>query len=209
MTAERITVLIVDDHFLVRQGIVALLSTAPDIAVAGEASTGAEGIALHASLRPTVALIDLRLPDMEGGQVIRAIRQASPGARLIALSSYEGDQDIHAALEAGAATYLLKRSVQHDLLEAIRAAAAGTAALPDEVEKRLAVRSRFGELTAREREVLDLLARGRANKEIAVILDVSVNTVNTHVAHIIEKLGAEDRTHAVATAVRRGLVRLD
>jgi len=207
--SDKIRVLVADDHFLVRRGIAALLSATEDLMLVAEARDGREAIVLYRSERPDVAILDVRMPGLDGPGAIRGIRAEFPDARLVALSNYEGDEEIHGALAAGAATYLLKRSVHEELTDTIRAVFRGEGKLPAEVKAKLAARGGQPVLTTRERHVLTQIAAGRSNKEIAAALGLSVNTINTHVAKLLGKLDAVDRTQAVATAVQRGLVRLD
>lgn len=206
---KTIRVLVADDHPLIRQGIKAVLSTCDDIQVVAEASDGEEAVRAYHQHQPDVVLLDVRMPACDGPTAIKRIRESAPQARIIAISHYDGDQDILRCLEAGAATYLLKRSVDDELPQTIRAVEAGHSTLPTEVAARLSASAGKSNLTEREREVLSLLAIGRSNKEIALALKVSVNTVNTHVASILSKLGAEDRTQAARLAVLRGFVHLE
>jgi two-component system, NarL family, response regulator len=203
-----IRVLIVDDHPLVRSGLVAVLQEAPDIEVVAECSDGAEGVACHAEHRPDVTLMDLRMPRLGGVEAIRAIVAACPGARIVALTTYDGDADIYRALDAGACAYLLKNVVGRDVTEAVRGAAAGRRMIPPVVAERLALHTPRADLTAREIEVLGFAARGLRNKEIAGAIGRAEDTVKVHLRHIMSKLGVSDRTRAVTFALERGIIHL-
>ncbi len=203
-----ITVLTVDDHDLVRKGIAAILSTEPEIELVGEAANGRDAVRLFNELKPAVTLMDLRLPDMSGIDVAREIRRSHPDAKILALTSYDGDQDIYRALEAGVRGYLLKEVVHSEVIRGIRMVHAGKRFMPQEVTAHL--NGFFPEvaLTSREVEVLQLIARGLGNKEVGEILGTAAGTVKAHVQSILSKLGAKDRTHAVALAIRRGIIHL-
>ena len=203
-----ITVLSVDDHDLVRKGLAAILSTEPEMTLIGEANSGAEAIRLFAKYRPDVTLMDLRLPDMSGIEVTREIRNSFPHARIIALTSYDGDQDIYRALEAGVRGYILKEIVHTEVIRAIRLVHAGKRFIPSEVTDQLSEFFPEVALTPREVEVLSLVARGLGNKEVGHILGTAAGTVKAHVQSILGKLGAKDRTHAVTIALRRGIIHL-
>lgn len=211
MTTEgiRIRVLNADDHPVVRAGIAAMLANEPDLVLVAEATNGAEAVALFKSHRPDVVLIDLRMPVLDGVGAIEAIRAVDPGARLVALTTYEGDADIYRALTAGACGYLLKDALVEELVGAIRAAAAGKRVIPPAVATRLAEFTPRDDLSAREREVLVLVARGLGNSEIARAIGRSTDTVKAHLDHVFQKLGARDRTHAVTIALQRGIIHLD
>jgi DNA-binding NarL/FixJ family response regulator len=204
----RIRVLAADDHPVVRLGIAAMLANEPDLEVAAEAGNGAEAVALFEARRPDVVLMDLQMPEMGGVAAIRAIRALDPGARVIALTTYEGDADIHRALSAGACAYLIKDALVEELVAAIRSAAAGRRVIPAPVAVRLAEFTPRADLTAREQEVLRHVARGLANKEIARAIGRSSETVKAHLESIFQKLGARDRTHAVTIALQRGIIHL-
>jgi DNA-binding NarL/FixJ family response regulator len=201
-------VLVVDDHPIVREGVIALVDRQPDMVVVGEAGSGREAIARFRELRPDVALVDLRLPDLDGLEVTAAICADWPSSRILVLSTYDGDEDIHQALRAGARGYLRKEALREDLVAAVRAVHAGRRFIPAEVAMRLAERPPASELTARERDVLRLIVEGRSNKEIAAALGLTEGTVKGYVNTMLAKLGASDRTQAAITALRRGLVRL-
>jgi DNA-binding NarL/FixJ family response regulator len=201
-------ILVADDHFIVRSGLVALIDSEPDMKVVAQATDGAQAIEAYARHRPDVALVDLRMPVLGGNQVIEAVRRDFPAARLLVLTAYNGDEDIHRALAGGARGYLLKSSTGDDLIPAIRAVAAGGQWIPSDVASRLAVRRDYPALTHREIEVLREIARGRANKEIADHLAISENTVKDHLKSIRGKLQVSGRTEAVTLAVQRGIIEL-
>lgn len=204
----RIRVLIVDDHPLMRVGISAMIDAEPDMSVVGQAANGDEAIALYASLRPDLVLMDLRLPGRSGVEAIRAIRAQSAEARFVVLTTYEGDEDIHQALEAGARGYLIKGMPHSALIEALRKVHGGGRFLPAPVTRALASRHPEGELSPREREVLQQLVDGKSNREIAGALGIKEATVKSHVSVILMRLDVADRTQAVVVALRRGLARL-
>lgn len=203
-----IRILSVDDHDLVRKGIAAIVATEPDLQLVAQANGGREAIRLFRQHVPDVTLMDLRLPDCGGIEVTREIRKEFPEARIIALTSYDGDQDIYRALEAGVRGYLLKEMVHTEIVRAIRAVFSGKRFIPSEVTEQL--NGFFPEvaLTRREVEVLSLVARGFGNKEVGDVLGTAPGTVKAHVQSILSKLGAKDRTHAVTIALRRGIIHL-
>lgn len=205
---DKIRILSVDDHDLVRKGIAAILSTEGDLDLVAAANCGAEAIALFRQHQPDVTLMDLRLSDMSGSEVTAAIRQEFPEARIIALTSYDGDQDIYRALEAGVRGYLLKEMVHTEVVKAIRVVHAGKRFIPAEVAQQLTGFFPDVALTPREVEVLGLVARGLGNKEVGDVLGTAPGTVKAHVQSILSKLGAKDRTHAVTIALRRGIIHL-
>jgi DNA-binding NarL/FixJ family response regulator len=207
-TTATIRVLCVDDHPVVREGIAAIISLQPDMTMAGTAATGREAIERFVALRPDVSLVDLRLPDMSGFDVIRAIRDKSPNARIIVLSSHEGDVDIQRALEAGAQGYVAKGIVRDELLDIIRGVHAGKRRLPAAVAQKLAEHMADEAISPRELEVLSLMAAGKRNKEIAGDLSIAEDTVKMHVRNILAKLQVSDRTEAVTIALRRGIIQL-
>jgi len=204
-----IRVLCVDDHRLMREGIVRIVSLQPDIVVVAEARTGQEAVEQFLKHRPDVTLMDMQMPVMSGLQAIRAIRRAEPDARVVVLTMYQGDEDIYRALQAGATSYLLKDSVPDDLIRVIREAHAGNAIMSDDVAAKLASRASQPTLTDRELQVLELLAAGQRNKEIAATLSISEDTARTHIKSIFVKFNVHDRTAALAEAVRRGIVHID
>lgn len=203
-----IRILVVDDHPLLREGIAALVNGQTDMQLVAEASNGNEALTQYRLHRPDVTLMDLQMPTMSGIETIIAIRDESPNARIIVLTTYGGDVQVVRALKAGACGYVLKRHVHKAVLDTIRAVHAGQKRISPEVAAELADHAGEEELTAREIAVLQLVALGNTNKEIAVQLRVSDETVKSHVTNILEKLGANDRTHAVTTALRRGIIGL-
>ena len=205
---HRISILIADDHFIVRSGLVAVIQSEPDLLVVAQASDGAQAAELYARHQPDVALLDLRMPIKNGNDAIELIRRDFPQARILVLTAYSGDEDIHRALEAGARGYVLKSSTGDGLIPAIRAVAAGEHWIPQDVASRLAVRSAYEALTQREIEVLREIASGRANKEIAQHLAISEHTVKDHLKNILGKLQVAGRTEAVTAAVRRGIIEI-
>ena len=203
-----IRIMIADDHPVVREGFAAMIETEPDMAVVGQARSGEEALELFRRERPDVTLMDLRMPGMSGVDAIRAIHRESPDSRLIVLTTYDGDEDIDRALEAGAQAYLLKDMFCEEILAAIRAVHAGQRRIPAAVGTRLAERMSGLDLSEREHQVLELVATGKSNKEIATGLQITEATVKGHLTNILGKLGVRDRTQAVLTALRRGIVRL-
>jgi two-component system, NarL family, response regulator len=204
-----IRVLVVDDHPMIRAGLTATIEPEPDMTVVGSASTGREGLELYRQHQPDVMLIDLKMPEMGGVEAIRTIRAEFPSAKIIVVSTYQGDEDIYRALEAGAVTYLLKDTLAERMIGVIREVAQGGRPIPPEVAERLTGRMFQPALTNRETEVLQLIARGMRNKEIAAELNISDETAQGHVKNILAKLSVHDRTEAVAVAIRRGIVHLD
>lgn len=201
-----IRVLVVDDHALVRQGVAAVVDREPDMSVVGEAGTGEEAVERYRVLVPDVTVMDLGLPGIDGVQAMTRIRAEFPRSRFIALTVYEGDEDIHGALEAGAQAYLLKNVVPAQLVDTIRAVHAGLRRLPHELAEKLSERGPGPGLTPREIEVLRLMASGLSNVEIARMLKITRGTAKWFVSRILEKLGADDRTEAVTTALERGVL---
>ncbi|HEY2017550.1 MAG TPA: response regulator transcription factor [Bryobacteraceae bacterium] len=209
MTAANIvTIVIVDDHPVVRDGLNAMLSAEPDLQVLGEAGTGTEALEMVKRLRPSVVLMDLLLPDIGGAEVIRQICSRYSDINFIVLTTLAGDEEIYRALEAGARGYLFKDMARKELVQAIRAVHKGARYIPGPVGSRIAENLPRTDLTAREIEVLQLVAAGLRNKEIAFRIAVSEATVNAHVKHVLQKLHASDRTQAVTTALKRGIIRL-
>jgi DNA-binding NarL/FixJ family response regulator len=198
----------VDDHPLLREGIAAIINNQPDMVLEAGASTGSEGIEMFRRYRPDITLMDLRLPDISGIDVVIAIRSQFPEARIIMLSTFKGDVDIQRALKAGAYGYLLKSTPRRDLVETIRNVHSGKKSVPAEVAAHLAEHLSGEALTDREIDVLRHIAAGGRNKDIAERLFIAEETVKVHVRHIMEKLGANDRTEAMVIAVRRGIIRL-
>jgi len=206
--SDKIGVFIVDDHPVIRDGLRAMLSVEPDINVLGEAGTGEECLDRYFAMRPAITIMDLLLPDIDGIEVIRQICDKSSDAQIIVLTTLGGDADIYRALEAGARGYLFKDMARKDLVQAIRRVHGGLRFVASQVGARLAEYLPRHDLSVREIEVLQLVAGGRKNKEIAHRLAVSEATVNAHIKHILEKLNASDRTHAVTTGLRRGIIKL-
>jgi two-component system NarL family response regulator len=204
-----IRIMVVDDHHIVRQGLVALLKTTQEVQVVAEAADGQQAVEMYRKHRPDVTLMDLRLPNMNGVEAITQIRRENPAARVIVLTTFDGDEDIYRALQAGARGYLLKGTDTDALMDAIRAVHAGRSRIPPFVAERLAERMGGPALTARELDVLKCIVRGRSNKEIASDLFISEATVKTHINSILGKLGVGDRTQAATTALQRGIVHFD
>jgi DNA-binding NarL/FixJ family response regulator len=207
-TNQNIRVLCADDHPLVRKGIAAILANEPDIELVGEAGNGREAVEKFRRLKPDVTLMDLRMPELDGIAAAALIRSEFPEAKLIALTSFDGDQDIYRALEAGVRGYLLKETVHTDIVHAVRLVHSGKRLMPPEVAERLAEYFPQAALTPREVEVLTLVARGLGNKEIADELGTASGTVKMHVQNILSKLKATDRTHAVTIGLQRGIIHL-
>jgi len=208
MSQAAIRVMFVDDHPMLRAGLAVTIEGEWDMAVVAEASTGEDAVDLYREHRPDVVLMDLRLPGMSGVDAIRAIREFDREARVIVLTTFDGDEDIYRSLQAGARGYLLKDMLRKELIDAIRAVHAGRAYYSPVVAARLAERLPRQELSTRETEVLQLVAEGKSNKEIAAVLGLSDGTVRIHLSHIFEKLGVHDRTQAAMQAVQRGIVKL-
>ena len=208
-STERIRVLTADDHPVLREGIAALLEAQNDMFLVGEAANGREAIELFRKHRPDVTLMDLELPEMSGIDAIAEIRREFPQARILVLTTYKGDVHAARALEVGALGYLLKNALRKELLDAIRAVHAGRKCVPAEIAIDIIEHHYSDPLTTREIEVLRLIAAGNANKAIAAELHVADETVKGHVSTILAKLGANDRTHAVTIALKRGIMHLD
>ena len=205
----RAGVLVVDDHALLRTGVANIINQEPDLRVVGEAGNGVEALEAFERHRPDVTLLDLRMPLMEGVEAIRRIRDRDPRARVIVLTTYDTDEEITRALKAGAKAYVLKDIPADELVRCIRDVLAGKTYLAPSAAAKLAEGVTRVRLTPREMSALQLLADGKANKEIATALDISERTVKTHLGHLFEKLGVTSRTEAVRVASRRGLVRLE
>jgi two-component system NarL family response regulator len=209
VTKESIRVLIVEDHHVVRQGLVALLNVVDGLEVVGEAADGVEAIAQFRKCQPDITLVDLRLPRLSGVEVIERVRMETPQARFIVLTTYDGDEDIYRALQAGAKAYLLKGMTSEELIATIRMVHAGKSYIPPEIAQKLAERMGTKELTPREFDVLEQIVRGKSNKEIATELTISEATVKTHINSLLSKLGVTDRTQAATAAIQRGIVPLE
>jgi len=207
-SAEKIKVMVVDDHPLMRVGVASIINARADMAVVDQTGTGEEAVALFPQHRPDVTLMDLRLPKMSGVDSIRAIRERWPAARFVVLTTYEGDEDIHRALEAGAKGYVIKGMPYQTLIDALVRVHSGGRFLPPPVARALAARMPDSELSSREQEVLRHLVDGMTNKEIANLLGITEATVKCHVSTILMRLNVSDRTQAVVTALQRGLVHL-
>lgn len=205
---EPIRILSVDDHPLLRAGVIALIQTQPDMKMVGEATCGREAIEMFRATRPNITLMDLQMPDMNGLDAMIAIRGEFPEARIIVLTTYEGDVLAHRALKAGARAYILKGMVRKELLDTIRAVHTGRRHVQSEVAIELADHAADDALTTREIEVLSLIGGGNSNKAIADKLSIAEHTVKGHVKSILSKLGASDRTHAVMLGIKRGIIQL-
>jgi DNA-binding NarL/FixJ family response regulator len=208
MNEHPIRIMVIDDQAVVRQGFVALINTVADMSVIAEGINGRQAIELYRFHRPDVTLMDLRMPELGGVEAIVAIRKEFPDARLIVLTTYDGDEDIYRSLQAGAQGYLLKDMFFEELEDAIRKVHAGSRRIPPQVAERLAERMGSSELTGREIEVLEQIVAGNNNKAIAQRLNISEATVKSHINSILSKLGVSDRTQAATTALQRGLVHL-
>ena len=203
-----IKVLCVDDHRIVREGLALIIGRQPDMEVVGTASSGEEAVEVFSLLRPDITLMDLNLRGMSGLDAIKVIRRLDSTARVIVLTMHNGEEYIHRALEAGAASYLLKDTLSDNLIGVIRDVFAGRRTLPADVEARLAERAGNAHLTPREVQVVELISQGMRNKEIAAALGISFETAQVHVKNILAKLKVQDRTAAVSVAVRRGIIQL-
>jgi two-component system, NarL family, response regulator len=206
--AAKIRVLVVDDHPIMRVGIAAIIQATPDMTTVAQAGSGEEAVELYEKYLPDVTLMDLRLPGMSGVEAIRILIARHRNAKFVVLTTYEGDEDIHQALEAGVRSYIIKGMPHDALVSALRRVHAGGRFLPTPVSRALSSRLPNSDLSAREREVLDLIAQGKSNKEIATELGISESTVKCHVSVILMRLNVTDRTQAVVTALQRGLVHL-
>jgi two-component system, NarL family, response regulator len=209
MTAtHKISVLVVDDHPIMRLGVAAIINSQNDMKVCGQAGSGEEAVKMFKKFRPDITLLDLRLPAMSGLEALRVIRHEDAHARCIVLTTYEGDEDIHQALAAGAMGYIIKGMSHDTLVDALRRVQTGTRFLPPPVARSLADRTPNSDLSPREREVLSLMVHGKSNREIATALGITEATVKCHVSVILARLEVNDRTQAVVAALQRGLEHL-
>jgi DNA-binding NarL/FixJ family response regulator len=206
--AKTIRILTADDHALLREGVASLVALETDMELVAQAATGRAAVEQFRRHQPDITLMDLQMPDISGIEAIIAIRSEFPEARIIVLTTYSGDIQVVRALKAGARGYLLKGNVHTDLLETIRAVHAGKKRIPPEVAAEVAMHTAEDQLTARELDVLNLIAKGSANKQIAAHLSIREDTVKSHVGNILDKLGANDRTHAVTIGLKRGIIDL-
>jgi two-component system NarL family response regulator len=206
METKKIRIMVIDDQAVVRQGFVSLINTVLDMEIVAEGSNGREAVELFRQHQPDITLIDLRMPLMSGVEAIAEIRREFPGARIIVLTTYDGDEDIYRSVQAGAQGYLLKDMFFEELESAIRKVHGGARLIPGSVAERLAARMSSSELTGRELEVLRQIVDGKSNKEIANVLSISEATVKSHINNILSKLGVSDRTQAATRALQRGIV---
>ena len=209
MTKESIRVMVVEDHHVVRQGLVALLNVVEGLEVVAQAADGVEAITMFRKHQPDITLMDLRLPRLSGVEVIQRVRMESPQARVIVLTTYDGDEDIYRALQAGARAYLLKGMTSEELIATILAVHAGKSHIPAAIAAKLAERIGTEELTPREFDVLEQIVHGKSNKDIGTELAISEATVKTHINNLLSKLGVTDRTQAATAAIQRGIVPLE
>jgi DNA-binding NarL/FixJ family response regulator len=208
MMTSPLTVLIIDDHFVVRSGLIASLEVEADLQIVGEAKRGDEALGVYQRLRPGVVLMDLQLPGLSGVLATAALCTFDPHARILVYSTFAQDDEVQSALAAGALGYVQKSASRDELLAAVRQVAAGGQYLPADLAQRLKNLRLCAAITSREREVLELIANGHANKQIASRFEISEDTVKRHVSHIIEKLGVNDRAQATAEAIRRGIIKV-
>jgi DNA-binding NarL/FixJ family response regulator len=206
--AHPIRVLIAEDHLIARVGVTTIINMQPDMRVIAEAANGAQAVELHRKHRPDITLMDMRMPGMSGLEAVIAIRAEQPEARIIALSTYGGDEDIRRALQSGVRAYLTKDVLHDELIRAIRAVHSGETYLPASVAAAIHAGALPAALSAREMEVLSLIVKGQGNKQIAYQLNIAEHTVKNHVKSILGKLGVEDRTQAATAAIQRGIIHL-
>jgi DNA-binding NarL/FixJ family response regulator len=204
----KIGILVADDRFIVRMGLIALVNTEPNMVIVGEAADGSQAVDLFGKHKPDLVLMDLRMPIKDGIEATIEIRSHDPNARVLMLTTFDGDTDIYRALQAGAQGYVLKNATGQELIPAIQAVASGQRWIPKEIAKRLASRKLFEELTQREVQVLQFLVKGLANKQIGEHLNISEHTVKDHLKSVFGKLQVEDRTEAVTAAIQRGIIHL-
>jgi two-component system, NarL family, response regulator len=207
-TGQPLTILVADDHPVVREGLISMINRRPDMQVVAEAANGHEAVQKFLAQSPDIGLLDIRMPMMEGIETVSAIREKQPNARLVVLSSYETEEDVYRAVQAGARGYLVKTATKEELVDCIHAVCEGGTWIPTDVGSKLAKRVSDPNLTERELDVLRAVAAGKSNKEIGVKFDISEATVKVHVTHILEKLKVTGRTEAINAAVKRGLVRI-
>jgi len=206
--SDKIRILVAEDHLVARVGVTTIVNMQPDMTVVAEATNGTQAVELYRQHRPDIALLDLRMPGMTGIEAAAAIRKEFPQARMIALTTYGGDEDIRRTLAAGVQAYLTKDVLHDELIKAIRAVHAGQTYLPASVAAALAAQMPRPDLSARELQVLELIVRGLANKQIAYSLSIAEHTVKNHVKSILSKLGVQDRTQAATAAIQRGIIHL-
>jgi len=206
--SERIRILVAEDHLVARVGVTTIVNMQPDMTVVAEASNGQQAVEMYRQHVPDVALLDMRMPILDGVAAAKAIRGEFPGARMIALTTYGGDEDIRRALAAGVQAYLTKDVLHDELLKAIRAVHGGQTYLPAAVAAALAAQMPRPDLSSREVQVLELIVQGQANKQIAYSLGIAEHTVKNHVKNILSKLGVQDRTQAATAAIQRGIIHL-
>ncbi len=206
---KKIRVMVVDDHFVVRMGLSGSINVEGDMTVSAEASTGEQALVTYRKDRPDIVLMDLKLPGMSGVEATKAICKEFPGASVIMLSTHDGEEDIYRSLQAGARAYVLKTAARQELIDTIRGVHSGERCISPAVGARLAERMTHPDLTAREIGVLELIVKGKSNKEIASALSIAEVTVKLHVGHILTKLGVNDRTQATTTALQRGIIHLE
>jgi DNA-binding NarL/FixJ family response regulator len=206
--SEKIRILVADDHLVARVGVTTIVNLQPDMTVIAEAANGQQAVELFRKYLPDVTLLDLRMPGMTGVEAALAIREEFPNARMVALTTYGGDEDIRRALSAGVQAYLTKDVLHDELIKAIHAVHAGQTYLPAAVAAALAAQMPRPDLSAREVQVLELIVRGLANKQIAYSLSIAEHTVKNHVKNILSKLGVQDRTQAATAAIQRGIIHL-
>jgi DNA-binding NarL/FixJ family response regulator len=204
----KITIVLADDHPMLREGLAAVIANEPDMELIGQASNGREAVEQYHSLQPDIMLVDLQMPELDGIQAVQQIRQVHPSARIIVLTTYAGDVLAHRALAAGARAYVLKGSLRKDLIDTIRAVARGLKRVDPDIAATMAQHTGEDLLTEREIAVLKLAALGNSNKETAVRLSITEQTVKGHMASVLRKLSAKDRTHAVTIALTRGIIQL-
>jgi DNA-binding NarL/FixJ family response regulator len=205
---DKIRILVADDHFIVRMGLIALVNTEPGMTIVAEAADGRQAVELFAKHKPDLVLMDLRMPGKDGIEATVEIRALDPLARILMLTTFDGDTDIHKALEAGAQGYVLKNATGAELIPALQAVAAGQKWIPKEIARRLTSRKLIEDLTPRELKVLQLLVKGLANKQIGEMLTITEYTVKDHLKSIFGKLQVVDRTEAVTAAIQRGIIHL-